>query len=248
MVAWEQAFTLEVDAPESFIPEVDAPKFFTPELIVAENFTVELDGEIWDEIRALRLLTTDLDEPDKRENKDLVMSFLSCLGSEFSELRYNSLRSNEMPFYDEVICMIEKEISARKFYDALKAKKIALVEENGSIAQTNTSTQVGNNNQGKRAPTKCQKCDKIGHLDKWCKNCEPCGKQGYPKEKCWELHRHLKPKDLPRKPNIQEAKHATERNPTLNLLEELAKLVNSHKVNMSHEQCMKSNLTACFES
>ncbi|KAL3500694.1 hypothetical protein ACH5RR_039787 [Cinchona calisaya] len=96
--------------------------------------------------------TTYLDELGKRENQDLVMSFLSGPGFEFSNLRYNILRSKEMPLYDEVICMIEKEISARKLYDAPKSKRFSLVEEmkenvvvaqSGSIAHTNTSTQVG---------------------------------------------------------------------------------------------------------
>ncbi|KAL3502818.1 hypothetical protein ACH5RR_037267 [Cinchona calisaya] len=171
------------------------------------------------------------------------MSLLSGLRSEFSELKYNILKSKNMPLYAEVICMAKKEISAGKLYDVPKAKRVALVEEtkenvlvvqNGSIAHANTFTQVCYNNQGKRAPPKYQKCGKIGHLDKWCRNCEHCDKKGHPKEKYWELHPYLKPKYLPSKPNTQEAKHATESNPTSNLLEELAKLLNSHKASMSH--------------
>ncbi|KAL3516674.1 hypothetical protein ACH5RR_023576 [Cinchona calisaya] len=91
----------------------------------------------------------------EKKNEDLVMSPLSGLGFEFSELRYNILRSKEMPLYDEVIGMVEKEISPRKLYDAPKAERVALVEENGLIAHANTSTQVGNNNQRNRAPPKC---------------------------------------------------------------------------------------------
>ncbi|KAL3533510.1 hypothetical protein ACH5RR_007031 [Cinchona calisaya] len=73
--------------------------------------------------------TTDLDEFDKRENEDLVMSLLSGLGSEFSELKHNILRSKEMPLYDEVIGIVENEISARNLYDAPKTKRVALAEE-----------------------------------------------------------------------------------------------------------------------
>ncbi|KAL3499913.1 hypothetical protein ACH5RR_039006 [Cinchona calisaya] len=110
------------------------------------------------------------------------------------------------------------------------------------IAHANTSTQ------GKMASLNCRKCGKIGHLDKWCRNYEHCGKQGHSKGKCWELHPHLKFRDLPTKPKTQESKHATKSNPPSKLLEELAKLVNSHKASMSHNQGMKSNLTTCFES
>ncbi|KAL3500696.1 hypothetical protein ACH5RR_039789 [Cinchona calisaya] len=96
------------------------------------------------------------------------MSLLSGLGSKFSELRYNILRSKEMPLYDEVIGMVEKEILARKLYDIPKAERIALIEENGSIAHANASTHVGNNNQGNMTPPKCKKCGKIGYLEKCC--------------------------------------------------------------------------------
>ncbi|KAL3510585.1 hypothetical protein ACH5RR_029986 [Cinchona calisaya] len=106
--------------------------------------------EAWDEIHSLCLRTTYIDEYDKTENEDLVMSPLSCLRSEFSELRYTILRSKEMPLYDKVIGMVEKEISTRKLCDTPKAERVALVEKNDSIAHANTSTQVGNNNQEKR--------------------------------------------------------------------------------------------------
>ncbi|KAL3534180.1 hypothetical protein ACH5RR_002641 [Cinchona calisaya] len=85
--------------------------------------------ETWDEIHALCTPATNPDELEREKMKNLVMSLLSSLGFEFSELRYNILKSKEMPFYDEVICVVEKEISTRKLYDIPKAATVALVEE-----------------------------------------------------------------------------------------------------------------------
>ncbi|KAL3534216.1 hypothetical protein ACH5RR_002677 [Cinchona calisaya] len=59
-------------------------------------------------------------------------------------------KGNLLRIYNEVIGIVEKEITARKLNDAPKAERVAFVEENGSIAHANTSTQVGNNIKDKR--------------------------------------------------------------------------------------------------
>ncbi|KAL3507673.1 hypothetical protein ACH5RR_033055 [Cinchona calisaya] len=138
----------------------------TPRILVYDFKNLEESHvkETWDEIRALQPPTIDQDELDKRENENLVMSLLSGLGYEFSELGYNILRSKGMPLYDKMICMVEKEISARKLYDAPKVKRVDLVEEmkeNVLVAQNGSIDHANKSTQGKRAPQSAKNVTKL---------------------------------------------------------------------------------------
>jgi hypothetical protein len=66
-----------------------------------------------EEIRMYRLQTTNLEELQKREEEDETFQFLASLDSSYETLRSQILLSEDLPSFDKIANMIQREETRR---------------------------------------------------------------------------------------------------------------------------------------
>jgi Integrase core domain/GAG-pre-integrase domain/gag-polypeptide of LTR copia-type len=125
----------------------------------------------WEEIQMYYPITVDPDEIHKRNEHDLIYTYLGALDPSFEPIRAQILSSAEMPSFDEVVLRIEQESTRRTI---MNPPPMAVTE-----GQAFRVAYGSNPKGGER-----------GRNNLWCDHCK---RAGHNKEGCWVLHPHLKP-------------------------------------------------------
>ncbi|KAJ4774217.1 01P13-1 [Rhynchospora pubera] len=123
----------------------------------------------WEELKLYQLPTSDPNMVRDRENEQ-VYKFLSGLDDSFEAIRAQILLSAELPHLDDVMATVEGE----------ETRRLLIVRS--SASQERTEAQA----MAVRKPN-----PRSGKGTDWCDNCK---KEGHPRDKCWFLHPHLRPK------------------------------------------------------
>ncbi|KAL0561798.1 hypothetical protein IC582_002241 [Cucumis melo] len=110
--------------------------------------------------------TINPEEIYKRNEHELIYTYLGALDSSFEPIRAQILSSAEMPQFDDVVLKIEQEESRRRLM--------------------NPSPAPSTDNQAFRATYNKDR----GKGNLWCDHCK---RSSHNKESCWVLHPHLKP-------------------------------------------------------
>ncbi|KAM2621688.1 hypothetical protein TB2_026408 [Malus domestica] len=132
----------------------------------------------WNELDLYRPHTTDTTILLKRAEEDKVFQLLASIGPEYEDLKSHLLMTPELPTFQMVCNVIQREEIRKKVMNA-----VVVVGESDlrpSEARAFTSFRPY---KGKRPDLKCSHCVKIGRPG-----------IGHIKEKCWILHPELKPK------------------------------------------------------
>jgi DNA repair exonuclease SbcCD ATPase subunit len=124
-----------------------------------------------EEIRMYRPQTTNLEELQKREEKDKTFQFLASLVSSYEVLRSQIHLSEDLPPFDKIANMIQREESRQVVMNTQTPK----TEE----AKTFAVYRIFNAN-----PRPAVRGDQGIR-------CEYCKKEGHEKEECRCLHPHL---------------------------------------------------------
>jgi len=120
----------------------------------------------WEELQMYFPETVNPEEIYKRNEHDLIYTYLGALDPGFEPIRAQILSSAEMPKFDDVVLRIEQEETRRRL---MNPSPVATTE-----SQAFRATYVK---------------DK-GKSNLWCDHCK---KAGHNREGCWVLHPHLKP-------------------------------------------------------
>ncbi|XP_026408129.1 uncharacterized protein LOC113303313 [Papaver somniferum] len=130
---------------------------------------------MWDELAIYRLHTIDPKVLLKRPEEDKIFSLLHSLKPEYKALKSHVLMNSTVPSLSSICATIQREENRKEVIDF----KIAPVREESSALAVERGKSYGNRNkgQGKREIYRCDHCNKTGHT----------------KDRCWQLHPHLKP-------------------------------------------------------
>ncbi|KAA0036222.1 copia-like protein [Cucumis melo var. makuwa] len=120
----------------------------------------------WEELQMYLPETINPEEIYKRNEHELIYTYLGALDSSFEPIRAQILSSAEMPQFDDVVLKIEQEESRRRLM--------------------NPSPAPSTDNQAFRATYNKDR----GKGNLWCDHCK---RSSHNKESCWVLHPHLKP-------------------------------------------------------
>lgn len=170
-------------------------KSYISKLNQGEMSVIEYLGKFkaaWEELRLYRPETNDMHIILARANEDRVFAFLEGLNSSFKDIRNQILRNQDMPPFDEVCHMVNKEETSQRVLDInlYKSETNALIAQEKARNEALISQAKMNSNIIR---PRCEHCHKIGHV----------------KDKCWILHPHLKPirdsKGKAYQPNAQNA-------------------------------------------
>ncbi|KAJ1688371.1 hypothetical protein LUZ63_019761 [Rhynchospora breviuscula] len=123
----------------------------------------------WEELKLYQLPTSDPNMLKEREHAQ-VYQFLGGLDDSYDAIRAQILLSAELPHLEDVMATIEGEETRR------------LLMAGGSVNQDRVEAQA----MVAKNPN-----PRSGKGDSWCDNCK---KEGHPRDKCWFLHPHLRPK------------------------------------------------------
>jgi Reverse transcriptase (RNA-dependent DNA polymerase)/Integrase core domain/gag-polypeptide of LTR copia-type/GAG-pre-integrase domain len=120
----------------------------------------------WEELQMYLPETENPEEIHKRNEHELIYTYLGALDSSFEPIRAQILSSAEMPTFDDVVLRVEQEDTRRR----LMNPSFATNTENQAFRATYTK------DRGK------------GNL--WCDHCK---RSSHNRESCWVLQPHLKP-------------------------------------------------------
>jgi hypothetical protein len=118
--------------------------------------------------------TTDLKELQTRADQDDIFQFLTSLDSSYENLRSQILLSKDLPSFDKVASMVQRE----------------------ELRRTVMNPQAHEPEETKVFISRYQKLNPNfsitrGDLALWCEHCK---REGHKQEDCWFLHPELKPK------------------------------------------------------
>jgi hypothetical protein len=117
--------------------------------------------------------TTNLKELQKREEEDEIFQFLASLDLSYEVLRYQILLSEDLPSFDKIANMIQREESRR-------------VVMNTQTPETEEAKAFAAYRSFNANPRPATRGDQGIHYEY------------YKKEECWCLHPHLRPKGIRR--------------------------------------------------
>jgi hypothetical protein len=132
-----------------------------------------------EEIRMCRLQITNLEELQKREEENETFQFLANLDSSYETLRSRILLNEDLPSFDKIVNMIQRERESRQVVMNTQPS----ITEEAKVFATYQSFNA-NPRPTMRGEQGIQ--------------CEYCKKDGHKKEECWCFHPHLRPKGLRR--------------------------------------------------
>src|SRR5262249_3949315 len=95
-------------------------KSYLNKLYQGEKSVIEYLGkfkEAWEELRKYRHETNDMGIILARANEDRVFAFLEGLNPSFKDLRNQILRNQEIPPFDEVCFMVNKEETSQRVFE-----------------------------------------------------------------------------------------------------------------------------------
>ncbi|XP_013639256.1 PREDICTED: uncharacterized protein LOC106344416 [Brassica oleracea var. oleracea] len=124
---------------------------------------------LWAELEMLRPATIDPYVLNERRKQDKVFALLSTLNPGYNDLIKHILRDKELPSFEEVCALIQKEQGS-----------VGLFGGKRDLVLANQAEGVANKGTYKTEDKKVWTCDH-------------CKKRGHGKDKCWILHPHLKP-------------------------------------------------------
>jgi hypothetical protein len=130
-----------------------------------------------DEIQLYKPTTTNLEELQKRADQDDIFQFLESLDSSYETLRSQILLSEDLPSFDKVANMVQREESRRTVMNPQSHE----IEENKAFTfrhqEPNPNPNFGTTRR-----------------DRTLLRCEHCKREGHQQEECWFLHPELRPK------------------------------------------------------
>lgn len=126
---------------------------------------------LWAELDMLRPSTTDPNILNERREQDKVFGLLLTLHPTFNDLVKHILRSDKLPSLEEVCSQIQKEQGSHDLFEGKESLSLA--------------NQAAASPQSHKVYYKKEEESGL--------NCEHCKRPGHTKEKCWDLHPHLKP-------------------------------------------------------
>ncbi|XP_050156356.1 uncharacterized protein LOC126630314 [Malus sylvestris] len=132
----------------------------------------------WNELDLYRPHTTDTTILLKRAIEDKVFQLLASIGPEYEDLKSHLLMTPELPTFQMVCNVIQREEIRKKVMNA----DVVIGESDLRPSEARAFT-FSRPYKGKRPDLKCSHCVKIGRPG-----------VGHIKEKCWILHPELKPK------------------------------------------------------
>ena len=119
----------------------------------------------------LRPSTTDPNILNERREQDKVFGLLLTLHPTFNDMVKHILRSDKLPSLEEVCSQIQKEQGSHDLFEGKESLSLA--------------NQAAASPQSHKVYYKKEEESGL--------NCEHCKRPGHTKEKCWDLHPHLKP-------------------------------------------------------
>ena len=128
-------------------------------------------NSLWGELDSFRHSTIDPIILHERREQDKVFGLLLTLNPTFNDLVKHILRSDKLPSLEEVCSQIKKEQGSQDLFEG---------KESLSLASQAAASPLSLKVYHKKEEGRCLKCD---HYKR----------DGHTKEKCWDLHPHLKP-------------------------------------------------------
>ncbi|XP_021826816.1 uncharacterized protein LOC110767548 isoform X2 [Prunus avium] len=125
---------------------------------------------MWNELALYRPHTTDSKVLVQRAEEDKNFQLLASLDSDYEDLRRNILMSTEMPSFNNICTIIQREEIRRKVMHS---------ETKSHTVTSESKAFVVDRRKGQRDPVKC----------------DYCGQPRHTRNRCWILHPHLKPKN-----------------------------------------------------
>ncbi|KAL0854234.1 hypothetical protein Bca101_059386 [Brassica carinata] len=126
---------------------------------------------LWAELEMLRPSTTDPSILHERREQDKVFGLLLTLSPIYTDLIRHILRSEKLPTFDEVCSQVQKEDGSHSLFEG---------KESLSLANQGAASSQSQRTHYKKEEGRGLKCEHYQH-------------EGHTKEKCWDLHPHLKP-------------------------------------------------------
>ena len=127
-------------------------------------------NSLWGELDSFRHSTIDPIILHERREQDKVFGLLLTLNPTFNDLVKHILRSDKLPSLEEVCSQIQKEQGSHDLFEGKESLSLA----SQAIASP-LSLKAYHKEEGRGL------------------KCEHCKRDGHTKEKCWDLHPHLKP-------------------------------------------------------
>jgi gag-polypeptide of LTR copia-type len=128
----------------------------------------------WEELNLYLPPTTDPIEIQKRNEMDLIFTYLGALDGSYDAIRAQILNSNEMPSFDDVVARVGQEESRRQLMNSqapesqdIRIFKAQIANPRGAAKTRGTPANVD-----------------------WCDHCR---RVGHNRDGCWVLHPHLRP-------------------------------------------------------
>ena len=128
-------------------------------------------SSLWGELDSLRPSTTDQDILLERREQDKVFGLFLTLSPIYTDLIKHILRSEKLPTLEEVCSQVQKEHGSNGLFQG----KESLLLANQAAASSQSYKDQYKKKEGRGL------------------RCEHCKREGHTKEKCWDLHPHLKP-------------------------------------------------------
>ncbi|GLJ53720.1 hypothetical protein SUGI_1146300 [Cryptomeria japonica] len=163
--------------------------------------------KLWDELNLYRPHTTDAKTLLKRAEEDKIFSLLSSLKPEYEYIRSNLLMDATLPTLVGVCDTIQREETRRKTMSSESKTSTEKIESNVLLAEKDD----------KRKP----------HFFNKNMNVSRYKKIGHTKDRCWELHPHLKSEYKGRKDHAVVADTPFSINQLGHLLQQLSKTISS---------------------
>ncbi|GLJ22118.1 hypothetical protein SUGI_0415020 [Cryptomeria japonica] len=175
--------------------------------------------KLWDELNLYRPHTTDAKTLLKGTEEDKIFSLLSSLKPEYEYIRSNLLMDATLPTLAGVCATIQREETLRKTMRSESKTSTEKIESNVLLAEKDD----------KRKPHFSDKNMNVSRYKgkKELYQCDHCKKIGHTKDRCWELHPHLKSEYKGRKDHAVVADTPFSINQLGHLLQQLSKTISS---------------------
>ncbi|KAI9161361.1 hypothetical protein LWI28_016705 [Acer negundo] len=140
--------------------------------------------KLWDELNIYHPYTTDEKIILQRVEEDKIFSLLNGLKPDYENLRSNVLVGSQLPSFSNVCNVVQREETR---LETMKVETKSLSEKSESHALSSEKNDKKNHPGSDKGKNTYHNKGRNGSY-----HCDHCGKNGHIKDRCWELHPHLK--------------------------------------------------------
>ncbi|KAI9182752.1 hypothetical protein LWI28_028584 [Acer negundo] len=140
--------------------------------------------KLWDELNIYRPHTTDERIILQRVEENKIFSLLNGLKPDYENLRSNVIMGSQLPSFSNVCNAVQREKTRRK---TMKVETEPFSKKFKSHALASEKNDKKNHPSSEKGKNTYQNKGRKGSY-----HCDHCGKNGHTKDRCWELHPHLK--------------------------------------------------------